>query len=480
MDLGEYGFRHDPMAWATSANSLDAACVRAQVLQQPEPADSRIIEEEVQQIFSQQQPDGHIGEATAGALWRLLDLGCPTERPEFQRALKAMRDRHVDEDGSLKGSYGLNVACRGGWADTDELKDAVTKTLNEVETLNFWEACPWHGQNLMQILWSGREHQNVMPAVERGLITMRDHLKDGRHWPMYLDPFGWLECTGFIDHAIAEEIVVKMIPMILRAQKPDGSWGGEDHMGYGPGSHTFAVFRALYKWGLMEPLRSKPPLPAEWTSIKTIPAPSGELQTMTWDGNRLWVYDRTRGRAIAISPEDGKVLHSVKLPDNVGGIAWSKGSLLATQVEPEAVFYLDPDTGTVQRKIPAEDQVWTQFSAIAELDDRICIGNVMHSGLHLYSGGSQIGIDHKWLAGGSVVDIACVDGFVWHIDGFSRLLILNDLSEPNRPASLVEWAGAPFGHDTMGLAWDGAHLWALDAANHRISRIQRLPQQQES
>jgi len=47
---------------------------------------------------------------------RLLDLGCSPTRPEFRRALQAMHDKKVEEEGLLKG-YELNIACRAGWLD---------------------------------------------------------------------------------------------------------------------------------------------------------------------------------------------------------------------------------------------------------------------------------------------------------------------------------------------------------------------------
>jgi hypothetical protein len=338
---------------------------------------------------------------------------------------------------------------------------------DEVAKINFWHACPWSGEVHLQALWAGREHYNVMPTIELGLTTMRDHLKDGRHWPIYLDPFGWLECMGYIDHPIAREIVIKMIPMILRAQAADGSWGGEEHLGYGPGSHTFVVFRALHKWGLIEPLRHERKLPPDWTIGRTIPAPDGDLRTMTWDGSRFWVYDKTAGEAVAVSAEDGSKLHAVKLPEDIGGIAWSEDSLLATRVKPEAVLFVDPQTGALRQEVTG--QLWGEFSAIAALDRRICIGNVYCGGVHFLTGG-EISGHPQWLAGGFTVDMACVDGSVWHIDAFNHLLIRSD---PDRAEHLLDWARAPFGADTAGLAWDGGSLWALDARKHRISQLER-------
>jgi len=466
MDLGSYGFRHDPMQWALSADSLDGAWVRTAVLKQPKPGDADIMSAEIGRIFARQKADGHIGDNTAGALMRLLDLGCAPEKPELRRALGSMCDQQIQEHGELK-CYELNIACRAGWQDGDGLRKAMANWNEEFENIDFWGACPWSGEVQLQTLWSGREHADVTENVERALVTMRDHLKDGRHWPIYLDPFGWLECMGRIDNPIAKEIVFKMIPMILRAQADDGSWGGEEHLGYGPGSRTFVVFRALHKWELIEPLRGKPPLPPEWKISRTIPAPAGDLRTMTWDGNRLWVYDKASGQAIAISPEDGKKLHTVTLPPDIGGIAWSKDALLATRVKPEAVLFIDPETRETRQEVTG--QLWGEFSAIAELDHRICIGNVYCGGVHFLTDG-KISDHPQWLAGGFTVDMACIDGAVWHIDAFNRLLILSD---PNQAERLLDWARAPFGEDTAGIAWDGKSLWALDSKKHRISLIER-------
>ena len=463
----DHGFRYDPMKWAESADTLDGAWVRTMVLGQPKEGDGAIIQEECDRLVAQQTDDGHLGEGTVGALMRLLDLGCPPDRPEFQKALKAMHDKVIADQGVLM-VYELHLACRGGWPDKDELKAAAETWNEKVAKLNFWHACPWSGEVHLQMLWAAREYANVMPTIDRGLTVMRDNLKDGRHWPIYLDPYGWLECMGYIDHPLAREIVVEMIPMILRAQRSDGTWGGEDHLGYGPGNHTFIVCRALHKWGLIEPLRQKPPLPAEWEIGRTLPAPDGDLQTMTWDGSRFWVYDKTASRAIAVSSQGGQTQAEVRLPEPIGGIAWSRDDLLATRVKPEAVLVIDPNTGEVRQEIAAE--TWGEFSAIAELDERICIGNVYCGGVHFLKDGA-VSPHPSWLAGGFTVDMACAEGSVWHIDTFNKLLIRSD---PNEAERLLDWAGAPFGEDTTGLAWDGDHLWALDNKEKRICMIERV------
>ena len=175
MDLGQYGFRYDPMKWAQAADALDGAWVRTMVLKRPKDGDEATLAKECDRLFARQEADGHIGEETHSALMRLLDLGCPPESPEFQRALKAMHDKAVGEEGRLKG-YELHIACRAGWRDADELRKATEKWDEEVGEINFWHACPWSGEVHLQALWAGREYAEVMPTIERGLSILRDHL----------------------------------------------------------------------------------------------------------------------------------------------------------------------------------------------------------------------------------------------------------------------------------------------------------------
>jgi len=56
---------------------------------------------------------------------------------------------------------------------------------------------------------------------------MLDGIQEGSGWPVYLDPFRFLDAAGSIDHPLAREIVVKQIPLVLRTQQADGTWGEE-------------------------------------------------------------------------------------------------------------------------------------------------------------------------------------------------------------------------------------------------------------
>ncbi len=104
------------------------------------------------------------------------------------------------------------------------------------------------------------------------------------------DPYGFVDCAAQIDLPVSRDLLIKQLPLILRAQRSDGGWGEKSHK----------VLGALMKHDLLEPLRERPPLPAVWEVVRSIPAPDGELYGLLWDGHRLWVGERTSNEVIAL------------------------------------------------------------------------------------------------------------------------------------------------------------------------------------
>lgn len=78
------GFRHDPIQWARTSPSLQAALVRTLVLQEPAPDKGGRIEEEIGRVLGDQHDDGRFmrpcddgdsDDSTADSLYYLLRLG---------------------------------------------------------------------------------------------------------------------------------------------------------------------------------------------------------------------------------------------------------------------------------------------------------------------------------------------------------------------------------------------------------------------
>ena len=217
----EYGFRHDPADFLEQSDSLAAAQVRTVVLGDPKPGDAEILEAEVRAILATQEPDGNLGDNTEGQIIRLARLGCDLSRPEVQRAVEAMCAEPWEAEGRVR-AYALEAACLARWPNTEELKRWTEAAAKEWLTLDPWAACPWHGGVQLAILWAAREHADVMPAVERFLSFILKQVSNGRGWTTYLDPWGFLNSAGLVDHPLARQVVIQQVPMILRAHQPDG------------------------------------------------------------------------------------------------------------------------------------------------------------------------------------------------------------------------------------------------------------------
>jgi len=411
------------MKWIRKSDSVQAAQIRT-MLKKPGKSDDKILQVEVDRILSDRQDDGSLGDGTTGKLIRLSRLGCSPARPEVRAAAKHIFGAEERSRDGLIGVYGLYVAEWVGHDDHDLIARSARKLASHVMTMSFWRLCPWGGQVHTRGLWSGRKHADVTPALERGLNVMLTDVDERKGWPTFLDPFGYLDAAGAIDHPLSGQITRKQIPLILRTQQFDSSWGGMKHLGYGPDSATYVVLRALIKWDLLDELRKLPPLPPDWEVVRSVPVPEGDLSMLASGGDRLWFYDKATGEAVGVSAEDGAEKNRVKLPDHVRDIGWQDGRLAVVRVvkfvennwDVQGVVLLDVDGDESPRE--EEMKVWK--------------------------------------------------GAPWNINDFygGPPVIQKGGEEP-------DWGEAPFGTNTAGVAWDGENLWVLDGGQRSICLVRK-------
>jgi len=465
METHGYGFRLDPMAWIDSAGTIQAAQVRTVLLGRHLPGDTELLQREIQDILGSQDANGALGDNTAGRLIRLQRLGCSPDRAEVQRAVGAMCRDDGNDDGLL-GPYEIQAAVWGGHDDADLLGRSVQALIDQVMELDFWCACPWTGEVHLQGLWSGRQYADVSAALERGLQVMRDALEAGTGYPLYLDPWGFLDCVGRIDLPEARQVVERQVPLILRGQHDDGTWGGLDHLGYGPGDRTFLVMRALVNHDLLETLRALPPLPRDWQVGRTVSVPAGDYGALTWDGERFWLLEGTAGRAVAVSASDGAAAGCVDLPDGVTGLGWTGTSLAAVRADPNVLYLIDATTGEVREEVSLG--FWGDAQGVAQVNGRLAVGNLHCGGVHFVEGSDRVTPHPHMLAGSWVSDLAGAGDSIWHLDGFSPTLVRSGLESHNQR---LEWGDRPFDQHTAGIAFDGTSLWALDNARNRVCAV---------
>ncbi len=245
--------------------------------------------------------------------------------------------------------------------------------------------------------------------------------------------------------------------MILRAQEADGGWG----------DHSLVAYRALVTHGLLDELTGLTPLPADWRVARDIPAPDGRLETLTYDGERLWINDREAGEAIAVSPEDGSVLKRLSLPaGKCVGIGWWDGGLAVTEAESKRLLKLDPETGRITREVSLDYGEW--LNGVAEMDGEAWIADGFMGCVWRVNTANPD--QHTGLVLGAPIpmDLAATPGGVWHTDIFAPAMVKTDPE-----GKLIDWGEKPFGRHTAGICWDGENLWALDAETKRICVIEK-------
>ncbi|MHC4561399.1 MAG: DOMON domain-containing protein [Planctomycetota bacterium] len=421
-EQSQYGFRVDPMTWINESDSVQAAQVRALLLKTPKDGDEAILSAEVERILADQNPDGSLGDHnTTGKLIRLSRLGCDPNRPEVKTAVEFIcSDEELGDDGIL-GGYAVYVVDWAGYHDAELIARSTRRHASQVMTMDFFSLCPWGGQVCTRGMWSGRSHADITPALDRGMNVLLQSVQPGKGWQGFLDPFGYLDAAGVIDHPLSRQIVIKQIPMILRTQQADGTWGGDKHLGYGPDNATYIVLRALIKHDLLDELRTAPPLPPDWQIVRAIPAPEGELSMLTVGGGRLWFYDKATEEAVGLSPEDGEELTRTKLPSDVRNIAWREGKLAVIRV-----------------KEFVEDDWDIEELVLVDVDG---------------DGSAHEAPTSEW------------PGTTWHVYDFEE-------GPPVlRGGPHGEWGEAPFGLHTAGVTSDGDDLWVLDSETNRLCLI---------
>ena len=480
----KYGFRYDPMKWVETNTSAEAAQLRTFVLKKPQPGDAELLKKEIDKIFAKQKEDGSIGKDTHGSLARAIEFGCPLDRPGVKRAADFIAKSELDEHGAL-GIYRLRALCMSGRHHA-ELRDASLRILADRCKDGIRVGCPWSPSVHLKTLWAGRDFVDVREGMKTDLEWIANGMNEVGALS-YKDPWGFLGLAATINHPLGKKIVLKLVPMLLRVQRPDGGWGDREAR----------VLRALAKYDLLEPLRKLPPLPSDWTIVRSIPSPAVRGSCLTWDGSRLWVLNTPQKQAFAVSTEDGKVLKKLALPDgNIQGIAaWGKSLALSypgNQERQPRVVFVDADTGKLQRELSLEGADCNP-NGLAQVGDKLWIADVWNCAALMVDPSKTEQKPWHWVFPSATwlgyADLAGAGDGLWHVyTGTWRFCSAPLLIKSRRPmqqfhdweklpdvpnAKALEWGERPFDGQCAGIAWDGADLWAMNREKSRICLIRK-------
>jgi hypothetical protein len=472
-----FGLRHDRMKWVKDDKSLQGALVRTFVLKNPGAGDAQLLRAKVAEIAVKQREDGSFGDtakATGEALLELLRLGASRDEPVVGKAVEAIIRQHragktakewFQKEGCMD-LYAAHALCLAGRTDVPEVVTSFRYLAEHPEQyIGMGKGCPWTPAVFLKALWDARGVVDTAAALEKGLGWIRDNMNSAG-FAGWKEPFGLVDCAGYIDHPTAREVVLKQVPMLLRAQRPDGGWGEQ----------SAVVFGALHRHGLLDAIGKLPPLPADWRVVRSIPAPEGKLNSLVWDGHRLWTLDTASNTAKAVSPDDGRLLATVAMPKGSSpALGWWNGGLLTVQNGPPRLFQVDPANGEVRRQFGLKGIVHAVCATevggkIWVADGWLFPGAILDPIKPDSDLSPDAGPDHRLeprLAGALPTGLAPTDNGVWHTDFWAPVLVKSGPS-----GQLLDWGEKPF-PGLSGIAWDGRNLWALDSQPKRICVIEK-------
>ncbi len=448
-----YGFRHDPMAWARQSDSLEAALARLAVLDAPAQGDAERIRDAAATFVGALRREMNLCRPSA-ELHDLIQIACENELID-RRALADLIKAHGERDkDGLFGPYETIAMCAIGCGHEQDVPASVAKLAAKVMEENPWHTCPWGMFLKLRCMWLGRDVADVHEPFEKLLEVVASH-GDAAGCFADKDPMSRIDVCGVIDHPKARLVVEKALPMILRGQDDDGGWG----------KRSFQVFRALHRNGVIDALADRPPLPPDWRVVKTLAAPEGELFTMAWGEAKLWVLDVKEKKLVGVSPEDGSVLVTHRLPEvKLGGIGWVGGAIALTRDEPKMLLRVEPTTGDVTEMRGLEKV--HSLGGVAQRNGTVLVCDTWMPCAWEY----ELTGDHDpayRCFGGPEGLAADGEGF-WRFDWLAPLLLKTD-----GEGKLIEYGDRPFGRAVKGIAHDGEHLWVLDSAAKRICAIER-------
>ena len=482
-----YGFRYDPMEWVNGSRSLEAAKVRRLVFGREIEGDPELLAQEIDKLLADEKIQEELSEpldhdSLEHVTWWirvLIELGCDPDHPEVKRGENAVRraldgpDAQALDPRKIRADplrtfalLGLNdhPYAKASWR---AFRERVAASVADWRRGNMpW---PWGFAFQVGALWTGRDLDGIEEVVVDALEWTAANA-----WRVDAEGFSGMAAGGAADlallasgvgHPIAGDIARQIIPFILRAQRSNGTWRDELNM---------IIYLMLHRHGLLEPLRQLPPLPPDWQVVRSIPAPGPNPFNIVWDRHKIWVHDWADDTATAVSPTDGTVLNTVKLPKGGEGGAFGAwdDSLWVLPSHTKTLSRIDPASGEVQDELSIDFPV-TVFAAMVKARSKILISDQDGGVWKLTADGTAEPPDSESevkLACGMPDFMAAQGEQVWCWD----CVWFQGLMKCNLDGHVLDWGELPFGPDHHGIAWDGKELWALDKKNKRICIIERI------
>jgi len=469
-----YGFRYDPRDLLGNESSVRGAVLRKLVFGTPDPGDSDVFEAHYQDVFSHQESDGTLsGEYnplnnTREPLRELLQFGYAPDRPEMRRALAAVVQLR-SEDPTRWGPPAEDLLAAGK-TDHPELGqwlgELAGRTLRELG-----KGCPGTPFGSVTALWRGRELADVGDALNACFRWMDEavHPPGCSRQLGLCDPWSIVLCLADVDAPLATHLARRLTPMLLRCQRADGGWRDA-----WKNDKTVLALRMFARHGLLDELCELPPAPPDWRVVRSTPLPGAKPKNLTLADGQLWCLDMDGLRALALSCENGQVQREVKLEARPGtnefGFAHGPGVFYLSAFgkkdkRQDMVHELDAASGKVLRSF--ELPTVSDCTSVTRVGRRLFVCDGWGGGTWVIELDRPDVRPYRVYIAVGMPDYLSSDGKTIWATGYMAPV----LAHTNPDGDLLDWGERPFGFAPT--AWDGEHLWALNAPERCVSMIEK-------
>ena len=164
-------------------------------------------------------------------------------------------------------------------------------------------------------------------------------------------------------------------------------------------------------------------IPVDGGVIHSIPAPGGNTEGLTWDGQYLWNSDISTSRIYKLDPSNGNIIISFPSPyPYCEGLGWD-GNYLWVSTEYNKIYKMNPATGDTVASFRGPGN-WFQGLAF--------------DGYYIWG-------------------ISFVNAMIYQMDPNKDYAIINAIPTPSPRC--------------IGLTWDGHYLWVGDIENNAIHQV---------
>ena len=241
------GLRYDPFKWINQSRTVEGALARRIMDIAPHTRDQKIINNEIDRLISEQLDRGR---TDGGDLFKLAELGITSGNKALKDIIKkSTKAISPTEEGwsCLDWASLYYMSDRSNSKLSSHLTNYGTK---EKPWDNAYRGCPWWLELHWYSLWHCRDIPGMEEAISQSIASTIPDMDEHGH--SYCTPWGFLQAAGYINTPEAREMVLKMLPWIVRTQKSNGGWETPEGTHGSSFGTTIDVLRALKTHGLLE------------------------------------------------------------------------------------------------------------------------------------------------------------------------------------------------------------------------------------